>query len=113
MGIPKFLGTKLLLMENFDLREVLLEKGLKVPRKSVDRFLARIPSKYSEESGEVVFVEVFDSGEDAVIGQRYVCWVFSYTGAPLIVGKPDSEVVKAINNINWEDLSARLYEGVH
>lgn len=62
--------------------------------------------------GEVVFVEVFDSGEDAV-EQRYVCWVFSCKGFPLLTGQPASEIAQAIDNLRWKELDVMLYAGVH
>ena len=100
-------------MENFDVQEVLLQKELNLSGKSIDRFLVRIPSKYPKEPGEPVFIEVFDLGKNAVNEQRYVCWVFSYNGAALIVGKPDSEIAKAVDNIHWEDLYTRVHRGMY
>ncbi len=100
-------------MESFELKEALHhQQGLEVFGQCVARILARAPSRYPEEMGEVVFVEVFDSGEDGAVEQRYVCWVFSCKGFPLLTGQPASEIEKAIDNLRWKELDVMLCAGV-
>ncbi len=87
--------------------------GVEVIGPCVARFLVRVALGSADAAYESVFVEVFDRGDAVATGQRYVGWVFSCHGFPLLAGVPVAEISEVHGSLNWRELRAKLSVGMY